>query len=44
MLNSMMLVSNITDYIIEKKIAFLWLIIAGTCLEAAYENIKNWRK
>lgn len=44
MLNSMMLVSNITEYIIEKKIKFLWLIIAVICLETAYENIKNWRK
>ncbi|AGX41708.1 hypothetical protein [Clostridium saccharobutylicum] len=44
MLNSMMLVSNITEYIIEKKIEFLWLIIAIICLETAYENIKNWRK
>ncbi|OOM11816.1 hypothetical protein [Clostridium saccharobutylicum] len=44
MLNSMMLVLNITDYIIEKKIACLGLIIAVICVETAYENIKNWRK
>lgn len=38
------MLNSIIAYIIEKKIAFLWLIVAIICGITAYKNIKNWRR
>ncbi|NRT74876.1 MULTISPECIES: hypothetical protein [Clostridium] len=36
--------SDIINYVIEKKMAFMWLIFAVVCGISAYKNIQKWRK
>lgn len=36
-----MLISNIITYVVSKKIAFMWLILASLYLTVAYKKIKK---
>ena len=42
MLNTLISSSNIIGYIVEKKIAFMWLIVAFMYAVIAYKKIKKW--
>lgn len=41
MLNTLISSSNIIGYIVEKKIAFMWLIVAFMYAVIAYKKIKK---
>ena len=42
MIDTLISSSNIIGYIVEKKIAFMWLIVAAVYAIIAYKKIKKW--